>query len=88
MIFSYNAKVFIRNNPYAISMILQRKGSRKSEKLWDMNSFRPDPRSYLKKNTLYNGVIDFSIENLEDGSEIMIPQKIRLNNGYRFINIR
>ena len=45
----------------------------KKEILLDITSFRPDPRDYLKSDTIYNAKIKFKLENDYDGRPEKIP---------------
>ena len=83
---SYSADIFLTGEPvYALTYILSKKGEQTS---WDTTSFRPDPRNFLKKGTLYKGTITFSKENLCDGTEILIPREIKVGKNKKFNNIR
>ncbi len=82
---SYSADIRLKGEPvYALTYNLPKKGEQTS---WDITSFRPDPRDFLKKGTLYKGTLTFSKENLCDGTEILIPRMIRIG-GNKFNNIR
>jgi len=83
---SQQAEIFLGGEPvYALTYKLSKKGEQKS---WDITTFRPDPREFLKKGTLYKGNVIFSKENLYDGTEILIPREIRIGKNKKFNNIR
>ena len=80
------AEIFLKGQPvYALTYNLPKKNEQRS---WDISAFRPDPRDFLKKGTLYKGTITFSKENLCDGTEILIPREIRIDKNKKFNNIR
>ena len=83
---SYSAEIFLKGQPvYSLTYNLPKKGEQVS---WDITSFRPDPREFLKKGTLYKGTITFSKENLCDGTEILIPREIKIGKNKKINNIR
>lgn len=80
------AEIFLKGQPvYALTYNLPKRNCQAS---WDLTSFRPDPRNFLKKGTLYKGTITFSKENLCDGTEILIPREIKVGKNKKFNNIR
>nr|QBK85679.1 MAG: uncharacterized protein LCMAC101_02740 [Marseillevirus LCMAC101] len=82
----YRADISLKGEPvYALTYNLPKKREQKS---WDITSFRPDPRNFLKKGTFYKGTVTFSRENLFDGTEILIPREIRIGKNKKFNNIR
>lgn len=79
-------EIFLKGHPvYALAYNLPKKNEQRS--LWDITAFRPDPRNSMKKGILYKGTITFSVENLCDGTEILIPRSVRIKNK-KFNNIR
>jgi len=80
------AVIFLKGQPvYSLTYKLPGKNYQRS---WDISSFRPDPRYFLNKQTMYEGTITFSKENLCDGTEILIPREIRIDKNKKFNNIR
>jgi hypothetical protein len=80
------AEIFLKGHPtYALTYNLPKKNVQIS---WDITAFRPDPRNFLKKGTVYKGTVIFSKENLCDGTEILIPREIRIGKDRKFYNIR
>ena len=60
---------------------------KKSKIFWDVESYRPDPRSHLKMNITYQGNVERDVENLPDGTLIHIPKEIIIGK-MKFVMVR
>lgn len=59
---------------------------------WDPNSFRPDPRDFLKVGSMYKSNIRCDTENLPSGEIINFPRLITVfepaKSDFEFVNVR
>lgn len=54
---------------------------------WDVNSFRPDMKEYVRSNRRYPSRITYETQNLPSGKEVQIPKYIKID-GKVFENVR